>query len=200
MRHLQAKLVVRIIGLLRVLPVVIFMLSHLLILKQYPSTIFWHLIQRSQRCWSHTSCGRAMDVVNNLSVYKCHPVSELNSTQFMSVYSIDVRRDSYIPPNQCAECQKICKIPIDRNQVLHRKLCLKSSEKLESRNKGCWTVLRRKFDLISRIIFSRQMQDLEEGEESKLPQPRFVKLTFFSSHKCSLCNFQIFKRVSFNWG
>ena len=113
-----------------------------------------------------------MDPANGLSVYKCHPVTEVNSNQFMSVYSIDVRHDSYISSNQCGECRKCCSIPIEKSRLCQRKLCIQSSEKLNARNKGCWTVLRRKFDLISRIIFSRQMQDVEEVDESKVPQPR----------------------------
>jgi len=113
-----------------------------------------------------------MDPTNSLSVYKCHPVSEVNSNQFMSVYSIDVRHDSYISSNQCGDCQKCSRISVDKSRQCQRKLCIKSSEKLESRNKGCWTVLRRKFYLISRIIFSRQMQDIEEGDDNKLPQIR----------------------------
>jgi len=113
-----------------------------------------------------------MDPINSLSLYKCHPISEVNSSQFMSVYSIDVRHDNYVSSSQCGECHKGCKIQIDKHGLCQRKLCVKNLEKIESRNKGCWTVLRKKIDLISRIIFSRQMQDLEEGDEGKLPQQR----------------------------
>ena len=129
-----------------------------------------------------------MDPTNSLSVYKCHPVSEVNSNQFMSVYSIDVRHDSYISSNQCGDCQKCSRISIDKSRHCQRKLCIKSSEKLESRNKGCWTVLRRKFYLISRIIFSRQMQDIEEGDDNKLPQIRYV---FLHSYICMSTSFKI---------
>ena len=115
-----------------------------------------------------------MDPVNSLTLYKCHPpvgdvnTGTVNSNQFMSLYSIDVRHDSYISTtNQCEDCRKSLRLLNEKSQLCQKSLCLKGVEKGITGNKGCWTVLRRKFGVISRIIFSRPMNDLEEAEECK---------------------------------